>query len=212
LISLALAPLASREPDIARAGEALNGSLALFREVDDAWGQAMALVTIGRVEMLTQDVPGALARFEESLALARRQRDDLGVSISLHHRGWAKLLLGDLDTALICFEECLSLSAALHHDEGVAYALEGLTAVAGAAGDPGRAGTLLGAAQVVRERTGLYNAPSFSFHQAFVDGILAGPAADAFESARERGRHLHVDDAVAYALARDRVEAAASAT
>jgi predicted ATPase len=212
LISLALALLASPEPDIARAGEALNGSLALFREVDDAWGQAMALVTIGRVEMLTQDVPGALARFEESLALARRPRDDLGVSISLHHRGWAKLLLGDLDTARICFEECLSLSAALHHDEGVAYALEGLTAVAGAAGDPGRAGTLLGAAQVVRERTGLYNAPSFSFHQTFVDGILAGPAADAFESARERGRHLHVDDAVAYALARDRVEAAASAT
>src|SRR5690606_8481923 len=130
--------------------------------------------------MLTQDVPAALARFDDSLAVARRQHDDLGVSIALHHRGWATLLLGDLDTARGCFEECLTLSAELHHDEGVAYALEGLTAVAAADGDPGRAGTLLGAAQVVRERTGLYNAPSFSFHQQFVDGILAGPGAETF--------------------------------
>ena len=77
---------------------------------------------------------------------------------------------------------------------------------------PGRAGTLLGAAQVVRERTGLYNAPSFSFHQQFVDGILAGPGADTFGAATERGRRLHVDDAVAYALGHEHAEAAASAT
>jgi predicted ATPase len=212
LISLALALLGSRQPDPARAGEALASSLGLFRDAGDTWGEAMSLVTIGRVEMLTQDVPAALARFDDSLAVARRQHDDLGVSIALHHRGWATLLLGDLDTARGCFEECLTLSAELHHDEGVAYALEGLTAVAAADGDPGRAGTLLGAAQVVRERTGLYNAPSFSFHQQFVDGVLAGPGADTFAAATERGRRLHVDDAVAYALGREHVEAAAPAT
>jgi hypothetical protein len=100
----------------------------------------------------------------------------------------------------------------LHHDEVVAYALEGLTAVAAGSGDVARAGTLLGAAQVLRERTGLYNAPSFSFHQQFVDGILAGPGADPFEAARERGRHLHVDDAVAYALQRTSADVESSVT
>lgn len=212
LISLALALLGSRQPDAARAGEALQGSLGLFRDAGDTWGEAMALVTIGRVSLLTRDVQGALERFDESLAVAKRQHDGLGESIALHHRGWAELLLGDFAEARDCFEESLAESARLHHDEGVAYGLEGLTAVAAAAGDVLRAGTLLGAAQIVRERAGLYNAPTFSFHQQFVDPILGGPAADAFESGRVRGRHLHVDDAVAYALAHESADAAASVT
>ena len=212
LISLALALLASRQPDVARAGEALQGSLGLFREAEDTWGEAMALVTIGRVSLLTQDVRGALERFDESIAVARRQHDALGASIALHHRGWAELLLGAFDVARECFEESLAESARLHHDEGVAYGLEGLTAVAAAAGDATRAGTLLGAAQVVRERAGLYNAPSFSFHQQFVDPFLGGPGEATFEAGRTRGRRLHVDDAVAYALRREVADAAASAT
>ena len=121
------------------------------------------------------------------------------------------MLLGRFDVARECFEESLANSERLHHDEGVAYGLEGLTAVAAGSGDVARAGTLLGAAQVLRERTGLYDAPSFSFHQQVVDGILAGPAAETFEAARARGRHLHVDDAVAYAVHRNGAEAAASA-
>lgn len=212
LISLALALLGAREPDTARADDALEESLALFREAGDTWGEALALVTLGRVALLMQDVQAALARFDESLAVARRQRDDLGEAIALHHRGWAEVLLGDFAVARECFEQSLALSAKLHHDEGVAYGLEGLTAVAAGAGDVVRAGTLLGAAQVVRERTGTYNAPSFSFHQQFVDGILAGPGGDALEAARLRGRHLHVDDAVAYAMERTPAGAAASVT
>ena len=212
LISLALALLGAREPDTASADEALGASLDLFREAGDSWGEALALVTLGRVALLTRDVRGALARFDESLAVARRQHDDLGVTIALHHRGWAEILLGEPEVAHDCFEESLALSARLRHDEGVAYALEGLTAVAATAGDVARAGTLLGAAQVVRERTGLYNAPSFSFHRQLVDAILDGPGADDFEAARARGRHLPVDDAVAFARARSGTDAAASVT
>ncbi|MDQ2660977.1 MAG: DUF4062 domain-containing protein [Actinomycetota bacterium] len=200
LISLALALLGSREPDAEHADEALEASLSLFRDAGDQWGEAMALVTLGRVALLNRDVDGALARFDESLALARRVNDDLGETIALHHRGWAEVLLGEFAVARECFEEGLELSVRLRHDEGIAYALEGLTAVAAAAGDVDRAGTLLGAAEVVRERTGSYNAPSFSFHRQFVDGILAGDGAGAFEAARGRGRRLHVDDAVAVAL------------
>jgi hypothetical protein len=172
----------------------------------------MALVTLGRVALFTHEVQAALELFDESLAVARRQRDDLGEAIALHHRGWAEVLLGDFPVARECFEQSLALSARLHHDEGVAYGLEGLTAVAAGTGDVVRAGTLLGAAQVVRERTGTYNAPSFSFHQQFVDGVLAGPGGDALEAARVRGRHLAVDDAVAYALQHTGADVEASVT
>jgi predicted ATPase len=212
LISLGLALLGAREPDTARADDALEASLSLFREAGDMWGEAMALVTLGRVALFRQDVRAALARFDESLAVAKRQHDDLGEAIALHHRGWVEVLLGGFDVARECFEESLADSERLHHDEGVAYALEGLTAVAAGSGDVARAGTLLGAAQVLRERTGLYNAPSFSFHQQFVDGILAGPGADPFEAARARGRYLHVDDAVAYALQRTSADVESSVT
>ena len=211
LISLGLALLGAREPDAVRADEALEASLSLFREAGDTWGEAMALVTLGRVALFRQDVHAALGLFDQSLAVAKRQHDDLGEAIALHHRGWVEVLLGRFDVARECFEESLANSERLHHDEGVAYGLEGLTAVAAGSGDVARAGTLLGAAQVLRERTGLYDAPSFSFHQQFVDGILAGPAAETFEAARARGRHLHVDDAVAYAVHRNGADAAASA-
>ncbi len=208
LISLALAVLARPEPDTARADESLRRSTELFREAGDTWGEAMSLVTLGRVQLFTRDVPGALARFGESLAVANRQGDELGETIALHHLGWAEVLLGEVAAAREHFGRSLAGSARLHHDEGVAYGLEGLTAVAASAGDAALAGTLLGAAEVVRERTGLYNAPSFSFHQQFVDAILAGPAADEFEAARRRGRAMHADDAIAYALRPEVADAA----
>ncbi len=208
LISLALAVLARPEPDTARAGAALHRSVELFREAGDTWGEAMSLVTIGRVQLFMRDLPGALDRFGESLTVANRQGDELGETIALHHLGWAELLLGDIAAARGHFEQSLAGSAKLRHDEGVAYGLEGLTAVAAAAGDPVRSGTLLGAAEVVRERTGLYNAPSFTFHRQYVDVILAGPDAHDFEAARQRGRALHADDAVAYGLQREVADAA----
>ena len=135
LISLALALLASREPDTAGRARRSGRASSLFREAGDTWGEAMALVTIGRVALLMQDVRAALARFDESLDVAKRQHDDLGEAIALHHRGWAEVLLGDFEHRPRLLRAArLALSAELHHDEGVAYGLEGLTAVAAAAG------------------------------------------------------------------------------
>ena len=170
----------------------------------------MALVTCGRVALLPQDVHAALARFDESLAVAKRQHDDLGEAIALHHRGWVEVLLGEFDVARECFEQSLASRSGCTTTRASPTRSRGSPPSRPAAGDAARAGTLLGAAQVVRERTGLYNAPSFSFHQQFVDGILASPAAGTFEAARARGRHLHVDDAVAFALQRNGTDAAAS--
>lgn len=204
-VSLALSLLASATPatseaDTQAADEQLETSLALFRESHDVWGQSMALVTLGRVALFQDKLRAALNRFEESLAIARAQGDDLGETIALHHYGWGRLLLGETDLARSAFDASLTLAAGLGHDEGVAYGLEGLVAVAATDGDIDRAGTLLGAADRLREERGLYNAAAFSFHQSLVDGILAGPSAAQFARARELGRRLDVADAVAEAL------------
>lgn len=200
LISLALALLTAPVPDPVGAGEHLESSLAIFRNADDTWGEAMALVTLGRVELLRRDVQGALGRFRDSLKLARAQRDELSEAIALHHLGWAQILLGELEAAQASFDESLRLSVDLAHDEGIAYGLEGMVATAASSGELERAGRLLGASERLREQTGLYNAPSFSFHQQWVAGILEGDEAPFFEQARAAGRTLSAIAAAEEAL------------
>ncbi len=200
LISSALAVLSAPQPDVARADAALATSLERFREAGDRWGEAMALVTLGRVAIFRQQVPDAMARFDESLTVSRRQDDRLGEEIALHHLGWADLLVGDPAGAGERFTRSLALAVELAHDEGIAYGLEGELAVAASTGRIARAGVLLGASEVVRERTGLYNAQSFSFHRPIVDGVRATAAGDLLERARLAGRAMPVDDAVAIAL------------
>ena len=199
-ISLALAMLTSSVPDPVGAGEHLELSLALFRDARDTWGEGMALVTLGRVALLQQNVEGALERFQASLALARAQPDELSEAIALHHLGWAQILLGALPAAQASFDESLSLSLSLAHDEGIAYGLEGMVATSASRGEVERAGRLLGAAERLREQTGLYNAPSFSFHQQWVGQILEGEGASSFEQARAAGRTLSAIAAAEEAL------------
>ncbi|MET0480006.1 MAG: DUF4062 domain-containing protein [Mycetocola sp.] len=199
-ISLGLALLSSPEPDPVGAGEHLQVSLARFRNAADVWGEGMAEVTLGRVALLQQDIPTALNRFQESLTLATQAQDALSETIALHHLGWAQLLVGERAAAQASFEESLGLSLQLGHDEGIAYGLEGVVATSAAAGDLERAGRLLGAAERLREQTGSYNAPSFSFHYQWVKKILAGPEASAFEQARQAGRMLSARSAAEEAL------------
>lgn len=199
LVSLALAQLTSSTPDPVQAEDALETALHVFRDAGDHWGEGMALVTLGRVSLMQQKVHAALNRFIESLTETRLQQDDLGVAIALHHLGWAHFLLGDVDLAREAFDESLQASVRLGHDEGVAYGLESLIAIAATHGDVERAGRLFGASQCLREQTGLYDAPSFSFYKQMVDQIRATDAAETFERARMAGRQLSPADAIAYA-------------
>jgi predicted ATPase len=199
-LSLALAALASKPPDPKRAEETLERSIALLRQARDRWGEAMALVTFGRVALLQRSVHHAVKRFEDSLSLARAQDEDMGIATALQHLGWAQLVLGRTADAHASFEESLSTSAHLGHAEGVAYALEGLTAIAAAEGRVDRAGRLLRASEALRRQTGLSAATSFSFHQHYLAPILAGERADDLERARTEGRDLTIDEAVSFAL------------
>lgn len=198
--SIALAHLAGSTPDTDRADDELENALTLFRSVDDVWGETLALVTLGRVAMLEGKVQRALNRFEESLTLAHRQEDTLSETIAEHHLGWAFLMLGDVDRASTQFEQSLTASSLTAHAEGIAYGLEGLVAIAATTGAIDTAGLLLGAAEALRERTGLYNAPTFSFHQQMIAPILASEAAAAFSHARREGRGLTASAAAAIAL------------
>jgi predicted ATPase len=200
LISLALAILAADLAAAPRARDALETSLRLLRDCGDNWGEAMALITLGRVALIQQDLAQARECFEESLSLTRLRHEKLGTAIALHHLGWVQLAASQTAEAQDSFEQALSLSAQLRHIEGVAYGLEGLIAVAAATLQVERAGRLLRAAEGLRRQTGLFAATSFSFHEHFVAPLRVGEHRAEFEAARTTGPELTTAEAVAYAL------------
>jgi predicted ATPase len=199
-LSLALSSIAVRPPDSERAEGFLDRSIALLREAHDGWGEAMALLTRGRVALVEKSVHRAIECFEFSLRLARGQGEDMGIAAALQHLGWAQLVLGHTADAQASFTESLATAARLGHAEGVAYGLEGLTAIAAAEGRAERAGRLLRASESLRRQTGLGDAASFSFHRHYLAPILAGDGADELERARTEGRDLSIDEAVDFAL------------
>lgn len=182
--------------DIPAAAETLQQSLEGFRSVGDAWGQAMALVMLGRIGMMTSDLPAALARFEESLQLATEQGEGLGIVIALNHRGWARFLMGDHEGARDDFAIGLDRSIALGHDEGISYGLEGFVGLAALAGDARRAGLLLGAARTLRIRKGIFNPGAFEFSMIPLAALREQGLGDDLDRATADGRELTLAEAL----------------
>lgn len=203
LIFLALAVVADRKPDTARAEESLERSVQLLRNAGYRWGESMALVTLGRLALMQNAVAEAIGHFQESLTLTRKGHDDLGTTVALQHLGWAQFVNGKNVDSRMLFEESLETAAHIGHAEGVVYGLEGLTAIAAAGRELKRAGRLLHAADELRKQTGLYGANRFSFHERYLAPLLAGEDAEALEKVRSEGEALSIDEAVVYALHAD---------
>ena len=98
------------------------------------------------------------------------------------------------------FERNLRLAARLDNVDGAAYAFEGLIAIAVVQGDPERAGVLTGAAEAVRQATGVGEQASIVTYEPFVASVLASDAAPIFEAGRARGRAMTVWEATEFAL------------
>ncbi len=205
-ISLALALLAGDTPDTVRARRVMEAALALYRSTGSVWGESMALVLLGRVALREGDPAEAQDHFTTSLALTNRSGDRVGQRIASYHLGWTELMLGDVAAARSDFALSVTISAAVGHPEGIAYGLEGMVAVAALSHDDERAGELAGAAQALRERSGLLNGPTFTFHQRYLDDLLSGPHGDEVAAAIAAGRELTVEQAVSEALAQGRGE------
>ncbi|MFH8252092.1 ATP-binding protein [Microbacterium sp. B2969] len=191
-ISLGLALLSRKDPDVPAAVAELESSRAEFAEIDDAWGQAMVLNVLGRVDMGRGDMAKARQRFEQSLERATSQGERLGIVIAMNSRGWTRLLTGDVAGAHDDFAHSLDLSLALHHDEGIAYGLEAFAGLRAVEGDAVAAGRLLGAAQRLRRRKGLLNPGSFEFYMIPIGALRAADQGEVLDAATRAGLDLTV--------------------
>jgi predicted ATPase len=209
LTVLSLAYMSVQPPDLELAEARQRAALDLEGGRDPSF-DALYRGALGRIRLQRGDLAGAMVLFERSLDEAVRAQDMFVESIALTQVGWAQLALGQ--DASEAFLRNLDLAVRLQNDTGIAFALEGVSASVATTGDLQRAGTLLGAADALRARTGLSDQRSYVTFQPFVDAVLASDGAAAFLAGRARGRRMSRRAVLESALGSETVTAAAGPT
>jgi tetratricopeptide (TPR) repeat protein len=195
--------------DRARARAELARAIELFQRSGDGWGEAVAWVTVGRLDMLDGDNDAALEHYRRGAEVSRRTDDAFAITITEHHVARLLLFQDRLEEAEPAFADAAYVSATLGHLEGAAYGIEGLCAIAALRGQAERAGLLAGAAQEMRKKSGMYDAAAFVYHPAYLDPLrTAFP--DLMRQAEDRGRRMPAADVMRLALPADKREAAAA--
>jgi predicted ATPase/transcriptional regulator with XRE-family HTH domain len=117
-------------------------SLALFQQLHDKWGVALALAMLGEACLLRHDYSGACSRCEESLTLFRETGDRWGTGMSLLNWGYTNSLQGDLDAARARLEESIAVFREVGERASRSLALNILAQVMQQQGDSQRAAAL----------------------------------------------------------------------
>jgi non-specific serine/threonine protein kinase len=184
--------------DTARA--ALEESLALAREVRDAFRTAYILKSFGDLACCEQRYAEAHAAYEQAIALL----DDLGArhdsAVPLYNMGHACLHLGDGARAHTLFSESLAIHQRQQNAPGMAECLIGFAALAVVRGLPGAGARLLAAAGGL----GVQHAKSSwavtrGEYNHYLTLARAGLTEDAFQAEQAAGGELSLEQAIAYA-------------
>ncbi|MHA7985096.1 DUF4062 domain-containing protein [Rathayibacter sp. CAU 1779] len=198
------------DADRATAKTDLERAIALFQKLGDGWGESVAWVTFGRIDMLEGDDDAALQHYQRGSEVSQRTHDPFAITITEHHMARLLLFQDRLDEAEPAFADAAYVSATLGHLEGTAYGIEGLCAIAAARGKAERAGILAGAAQEMRQKSGMYDAPMFVYHPRYL-APLREAFPDLMHDAEERGRRMSAAEVMRFAIDPERGAAAAAA-
>jgi tetratricopeptide (TPR) repeat protein len=185
--------------DLTQSLAEMERAVALFREGDNLFGLATSLGMIGTIRTLVGQPDRAAAELDEGIAVAER----LGLAplVGANHtlRALSHLTRNELESAR---RDLNAASEASLYLEGTAYRLEGFAAVLLADGDLVLAATALGAAEALRERTGIHSWPIL--RMVFGDRLAAlesaGPEVDA---ARFAGQQMSPSEALALVCGQD---------
>ena len=189
---------ADEQGQFARARAFHEEALALGRRLADPAWSAWSMRNIGKQIFTSGDHDAAERWLEQALALFRREGHRHGAAITLHNLGEVALRRGEPVRSAVLRREWLELD---WDAPGLRWCLEGMVAVAVAAGEAESAARLLGAAEAHRMRLGVAlfprQVPEYERNVADARNTL-GEAA--FATAWADGRRLSADEARAEAL------------
>jgi predicted ATPase/class 3 adenylate cyclase len=182
-------------PSLAEASRAVG----IFRAEQNDFGLATSLGLLGTLMTLVGRAEEGRAKLEESVEAAQKLRLPSLTGANLTLRALGLLAAGEVVEARRLLESAGGMPLYL---EGTAYCLEGLAAVSLVEGDELRAATALGAAEGLRERTGIRIWPvlRMAFQPAIEALDAAGPEAQA---ARYEGSHMNPQNALARLVGED---------
>jgi predicted ATPase/class 3 adenylate cyclase len=179
--------------DLDTARSLLEESIAVRRELGDEAGTAGALSNLGVVAFEQGDLDAAEARFKETIELDRAHGNEWGSGVALDNLAAVALELGEHDRARDLIRDTLASAQRLGDRELMAFGLEKAAVLAAMEANAARAGALAGAADGLRESTGIERS---RFDAEWLDGHLGQVGGEEFEAARLAGRKLDTGEAL----------------
>ena len=178
--------------DFESARSLLEESIALRRELGDEAAAAGALSNLGVIAFEQGDLDEAEAHFEETIALDRAHGNEWGSGVAADNLAAVALERGDR-RARELIRDTLAVAERVGDQELLAFGLEKAAVLAALDGDSGRAGRLAGAADALRESTGIERS---GFDGEWLARHLGRVGGDEFETARLAGRELDAEKAL----------------
>jgi non-specific serine/threonine protein kinase len=181
--------------------DALEESIALFRELDDEWGVGIGLFDLGKVARSQGQLDEARVRIENGLVLLRAA-DDLAQSAeALTDLAGIAEEGGDAERVATLVGEAIELLHRINSPYFLPDCLELLAGAAAVRNQFDAAARLFGAAEALREATATGLDPSRSIaYGRHVAEVREGLSDSQFVMAWAAGRKLTPDQAVAEAL------------
>jgi predicted ATPase/class 3 adenylate cyclase len=193
---------ARSQGDLATAMRRYEEAMAIRRDVGDAWGATSTLASLGTVAHRAGDRERARHYYEGALEGFRALGDRRGIANTLGNLGIATRQEGDFPRAAGVHAEALEIAAEIGDQVGVAVGLEGVAAVAIAAGEPAGGARLLGAAEALRAALGSKIPPDDLPDYEQATAAARSQLGDAhFAETWQAGGALTSDEAIREALA-----------
>jgi tetratricopeptide (TPR) repeat protein len=204
--------IAMAQGDNPRARAFQEEGLALNRALGNKRGIVSSLNNLGSMLENQDDHERALPLLEEGLALGRELGDLQAMANTLVSLGYGHCALGRYGHAQEQWNEALRLYSEQGDRLGITISLEGMAELAATARaaredgmiayDPGRAVRLIGAATALRQVLGASRGPmELAAFNGQIAGLEATLGESAFTAAWEAGQAMHMEEAIAEALA-----------
>ena len=202
LAGMGLVQMARLEHD--GAVSSLEEAIAIFERCGEDYGAAVARVWLGSVLLAWGHGERARSSFERALAWVRSAKNPSLTLITLYSLAQSALDREDHAEARNLLEEAIGVAGEARDRASLAHLVEALAVVSGSRGEVRQSAVLLGAAEGLLDEVGARVYNQYMPDRSLYEGTLANARLQlgerGFEEARERGRAMDFEQAVAYAL------------
>ena len=179
---------------------ALEESMALFRKMEDKWGYAVAMMSLGYAAYKKEDETTSLTLKEQALTAFRELGDQYFQSVCLYGVGNLQAKQGNWEVGLENLRESLILSRRLGSKYEIAAGLLRLAETEQHLGRPARAVRLYCAARNVYDSIGAWHQDDDLKLEKYLAACRITLDEPTFTTALEEGRAMTMEQAIAYAL------------